>query len=224
MSQVEPLLVHGVPAHTQGGTPLPLPAEQTADALETIEFGAVLERVAGARRRTARGRAGAALAGPPTTSTGSGRSWRGVGEVAGLFRRGDALLAEPIPDVTRAVARLRIEGQRARRRGARRLAAGPRRGAVWSTPISSRVAELAPLAPRCSPVRCRTRRSSAGWSSRSIRTATCWTPPVRSLRRPGARCRPRGSASFAGSTRCFARWTRAPPHRTPRSPCAAAAT
>jgi DNA mismatch repair protein MutS2 len=33
-----------------------------------------------------------------------------AGEVAGLFRRGDALLAEPIPDVTRALARLRIEG------------------------------------------------------------------------------------------------------------------
>ena len=33
-----------------------------------------------------------------------------VDEVAGLFRRGDALLAEPIPDVTRALSRLRIEG------------------------------------------------------------------------------------------------------------------
>jgi DNA mismatch repair protein MutS2 len=33
-----------------------------------------------------------------------------VGEVAGLFRRGDGLLAEPIPDVTRTLARLRIEG------------------------------------------------------------------------------------------------------------------
>jgi DNA mismatch repair protein MutS2 len=33
-----------------------------------------------------------------------------VGEVAGLFRRGDALLAEPVPDVARALARLRIEG------------------------------------------------------------------------------------------------------------------
>jgi DNA mismatch repair protein MutS2 len=33
-----------------------------------------------------------------------------VGEVAGVFRRGDTLLAEPIPDVSHALARLRIEG------------------------------------------------------------------------------------------------------------------
>ena len=47
MSQVKPLSHPGVPAQTQGGTPLPLPEEQTADALDTIEFAAVLERVAG---------------------------------------------------------------------------------------------------------------------------------------------------------------------------------
>ena len=33
-----------------------------------------------------------------------------MGEVAGLFRRGDALLVEPIPDVGRALGRLRIDG------------------------------------------------------------------------------------------------------------------
>ena len=109
MSQVESLSPGGVPAQTQGGTPLPLPAEQVDDALETIEFGAVLERVAayavgplGARRIRSR---------RPTNDV----SWIGeelarAGEVAALFRRGDGLLAEPIPDVTRAVGRLRIEG------------------------------------------------------------------------------------------------------------------
>ena len=109
MSQVEPLSHPGVPAHTQGSTPLPLPAEQTADALETIEFGAVLERVAG----HAVGPLGAARVRDrwPTDDV----EWiqeelARVGEVASLFRRGDILLAEPIPDVTRTVARLRIEG------------------------------------------------------------------------------------------------------------------
>ncbi|MEP7227689.1 MAG: hypothetical protein ABI785_10045, partial [Gemmatimonadales bacterium] len=109
MSQVEPLSHPGVPAQTQGSTPLPLPVEQTAEALDTIEFGAVLERVAA----HAVGPLGAARVRDrwPTDDV----EWiqeelARVGQVAGLFRRGDTLLAEPIPDVTRAVARLRIEG------------------------------------------------------------------------------------------------------------------
>ncbi len=109
MTQVQPLSPDGVPAQMQGGTPLPLPAEQTADALETIEFGPVLELVAahavgplGAER--VRGRR-------PTDDLAWIRAELArVGEVAGLFRRGDGLLAEPIPDVTRTLARLRIEG------------------------------------------------------------------------------------------------------------------
>ena len=92
-----------------GGTPLPLPEEQTADALDTIEFSAVLERVAahavgtlGAERVRHRW---------PTDDVDWIREELArVDQTAGLFRRGDALLAEPIPDVTRAVARLRIEG------------------------------------------------------------------------------------------------------------------
>ena len=109
MSQVEPLSHPGVPAHTQGGTPLPLPEEQTADALDTIEFGAVLERVAG----HAVGTLGAARVRDrwPTDDVEWIREELArVDQVAGLIRRGDTLLAEPIPDVTRSVARLRIEG------------------------------------------------------------------------------------------------------------------
>jgi DNA mismatch repair protein MutS2 len=109
MPQVEPHSHPGVPAHSQGGTPLPLPAEQTAEALETIEFRAVLERVAG---YTA-GPLGAARIRErwPTDDL----DWiqlelARASQVAGLFRRGDGLLAEPIPDVNRAVARLRIAG------------------------------------------------------------------------------------------------------------------
>jgi DNA mismatch repair protein MutS2 len=109
MSQTEHLSPDGVPAQIQGGTPLPLPAEQSADALDTIEFGAVLERIAahavgplGAARVRARW---------PTADV----EWirlelARAGQVAGLFRRGDGLLAEPIPDVTKTLARLRIAG------------------------------------------------------------------------------------------------------------------
>jgi DNA mismatch repair protein MutS2 len=109
MSQVESLSHPGVPTHTQGSTPLPLPAEQTADALDTIEFGAVLELVAG----HAVGPLGAARVRhrwPTADAKWIQEELARVGQVAGLFRRGDTLLAEPIPDVTRAVARLRIEG------------------------------------------------------------------------------------------------------------------
>ncbi len=109
MSQVEPLSPAGVPAQTQGGTPLPLPADQAADALDTIEFRSVLELVAG----HAAGPLGAArvLSRWPTADVGWIREELArVGEVAGLFRRGDALLVEPIPDVARALGLLRIEG------------------------------------------------------------------------------------------------------------------
>ena len=99
----------GVPAQTQGGTPSPLPDPVSAEALETIEFGSVLELVAshavgelGAERVRDR---------KPTDDLG----WiqdelNRVEEVAGLLRRGDQLLAEPIPDVALTLARLRVEG------------------------------------------------------------------------------------------------------------------
>jgi len=109
MPQAEPLSPAGVPAQTQGSTPLPLAPDQTADALETIEFGPVLELVAahtvgplGTQRVLSRW---------PTDDIGwIQEELARVGEVAALFRRGDGLLSEPIPDITRAVSRLRIEG------------------------------------------------------------------------------------------------------------------
>lgn len=105
----------GVPTTGTVGTPFasrpaePLAADAVADALEIIEFAAVLERVAalavgplGAAR--VRGRL-------PTADVEWIRAELAlVGEVAGLFRRGDALLAEPVPDVGRSLARLRIAG------------------------------------------------------------------------------------------------------------------
>ncbi|MFL5404198.1 MAG: endonuclease MutS2, partial [Gemmatimonadales bacterium] len=109
MAQVESLSPDGVRAHIQGGTPLPLPARQSAEALDTLEFGMVLELVAGFAvgplgAERVRGRR-------PTDELDWIRSELArVSEVAGLFRRGDGLLAEPIPDVTRVLSRLRIEG------------------------------------------------------------------------------------------------------------------
>ncbi len=99
----------GVPVQATTGTPLPLSDPGTAEALETIELDTVLDRVAehaagplGAERVRAR---------RPTDDLPWIRTELArVGEVAGLFRRRDGLLAEPVPDVTRALGRLRIEG------------------------------------------------------------------------------------------------------------------
>ena len=109
MAQVESLSPSGVPAQIQGGTPSPLPADQTADALDTIEFEAVLQRVA--VHAVGPLGAGRVLSRWPTDDVAWIREELArVGEVAALIRRNDALLAEPIPDVTRALSRLRIEG------------------------------------------------------------------------------------------------------------------
>ena len=85
-----------------------------------------------------------------------------VGEVAGLFRRGDALLAEPIPDVTRAVARLRIEGSVLE--GVE--LAGLQRLLVASRLVHAdlrRVAEVAPLASALArPLPDKSHRAAAG--------------------------------------------------------------
>ena len=109
MTQVDFLPPDGVPAQLLGGTPLPLPEDQSADALDTIEFASVLELVAahavgplGAER--VRGRR------PTADLIWIRAELDRVGEVAALFRRGDGLVAEPIPDVSPALARLRIEG------------------------------------------------------------------------------------------------------------------
>ena len=109
MSQLESRPPTGVSAQHEGGTPLPLEPELSADALDTIEFSAVLERIAG----HAAGPLGAARVrgrAPTTDLRWIRLELARAAEVAALFRRGDSLLAEPIPDITRALARLRIEG------------------------------------------------------------------------------------------------------------------
>ena len=117
-SHTENLSDSGVPAD-EAGTPFasggrarapePLPEARAAEALETIEFAAVLDVVAG----WAAGPLGAARvrARRPTEDVRWIREELArVGEAAGLFRRGDALLQESVPDLSRALARLRLEG------------------------------------------------------------------------------------------------------------------
>jgi DNA mismatch repair protein MutS2 len=110
MSEAEVPAPDGVSRHDElAGTPSALDDALTRDALDTIELTAVLglvaEHAAGelaaARLRARRPRADLAWI--------RGELER-VGEVAALFRRGDALRAEPVPDVLRALSRLRIEG------------------------------------------------------------------------------------------------------------------
>jgi DNA mismatch repair protein MutS2 len=86
-----------------------LPRDRSADGLDTIELGPVLDIVAG----YAAGPLGAerVRARRPTLDLDWIRlELARVGEVASIFRRGDRLLSEAIPDVSRALARLRIEG------------------------------------------------------------------------------------------------------------------
>jgi DNA mismatch repair protein MutS2 len=99
----------GVSTQSEGGTPSLLPESQSADALDTIEFAAVLQRISA----YAAGPLGVGriLARRPTHDL----IWirlelDRVEEIASLFRHGDSLLAEAIPDVTRTMSRLRIEG------------------------------------------------------------------------------------------------------------------
>lgn len=114
MREVEQDFVEGVSVRHRAGTPfsftmIPLPNDQAADALETLEFAGVLAVVAG----HAAGPLGAArIEGRrPTDDLAWIRDELAlVGEVAALFRRGDSLLAEAIPEVGPALSRLRIEG------------------------------------------------------------------------------------------------------------------
>jgi dsDNA-specific endonuclease/ATPase MutS2 len=98
----------GVPA-SDTGTPLPLPAEATADALEDLEFGAVLDRVAG----HAAGPLGAEVV-RSRRPTGD-RVWIEaelalVHEAASLVRTRQGISAEPVPDIARGTGRLGVPG------------------------------------------------------------------------------------------------------------------
>lgn len=110
MSEAEVPAPDGVSRHDDlAGTPSALDDALTRDALDTVELAAVLGLVA---HYAAGELAGTRLRarGPATDPVWIRAELARVGEVAALFRRGDALAAEPVPDVTRALARLRIDG------------------------------------------------------------------------------------------------------------------
>ena len=101
--------IHGVPSRHAAGTPSRLSDAGISAALGDLEFEEVLAAVAG----HAAGPLGVARVRERRPS--SDLAWIReelalVGEVAAVFRRGDKLVAEPVPDLSRALARLRIDG------------------------------------------------------------------------------------------------------------------
>ena len=110
MTVPESPIADGVPRlEQQAGTPSVLQDPLTLDALDTIEFGAVLELVA-ARAAGPLGAERVRRRRPVTDISWITRELARVEQVAALFRRRDGLLTEPVDDVAPALARLRIEG------------------------------------------------------------------------------------------------------------------
>ena len=102
-------LSNGVPSQETAGTPSRIDTPATRRAAADLEWQHVLEQVAA----FAAGPLGAARVlsrGPSTDVAWIREELAGVGELLALLRRGDALRAEPVPDVLQALARLRIEG------------------------------------------------------------------------------------------------------------------
>ena len=99
----------GTPLVSPGGPASAEPLPGLAEVLEILEFPAVLDTIAG----FAAGSTGAesVRARRPTGDA----EWISaelarVAEVAALFRRGDGLAAHAVPDLSRALGRLRLEG------------------------------------------------------------------------------------------------------------------
>jgi DNA mismatch repair protein MutS2 len=110
MTVPESPIADGVPRlEQQAGTPSVLQDLLTLDALDTIEFGAVLDLVAG-RAAGPLGAERVRRRRPTTDSSWIARELARVEQVAALFRRRDGLLTEPVDDVAPGLARLRIEG------------------------------------------------------------------------------------------------------------------
>lgn len=99
----------GVQAQPGVGTPLHFPPVADDDTLATLEFGGALEAVAG----HAAGPLGAArlrARRPSADAAWIRRELAHVGEALALVRRGDGLVAAPVPELRVTAARLRIEG------------------------------------------------------------------------------------------------------------------
>ncbi len=139
----------GVPEGPTAGTPSSLADAASVEALDTIELPAVLEIVAGhaagalgaERVRTRR---------PTADLAWIHQELARVGEIATLFRQGDGLLAEPVPDVRQALARLRVEGSVLE--GAELLGVGRVLGAGRA--VHADLTRVAPQAPRSAGLLC----------------------------------------------------------------------
>lgn len=196
--QVQPA-TDGVPGRLSAGTPLRLPGAAVAAALADLEFGEVLGAVAG----HASGPLGAARIRARAPS--SDLDWiryelRLAGEVAAIFRRGEKVTAEPVPDVSRALARLRIEGsvmELAELRDVRVLLGAAR---LVDAEVR-RVAEQSPLLAALAvplPDKAIDRRLELSIGD----DGGCWTPPVPPSRPHVVRSRRRDSGWFAASREC----------------------
>jgi len=206
MSESSDLPFDGVSAQITGGTPSPLSPEESADALETVELPEAVELVA-ARAVGPLGAARVRARRPSADLAWIAEELARAGEVAALFRRGDTLLAEPIPDVGPALARLRIAGSVLEGAELARI----QRMLVAARLVQAdlrRVADTAPLAAgmaRPLPDRALERRLE-----QSVDLAPCRGEP-----RHGARSTRHGSGSSGSSRRCCAGSTPIPLQRTP---------
>lgn len=134
---------HGVPSlETWPGTPLALEDPLSQDALDTIEFAAALELVAGLAAGEG-GRARVRARRPSADVTWVERELALVEEMTALFRRGEGVQAEPVPALERALARLRIEGSVLDARELQEVAALLDAGAH----VHAELARVAPQAP-----------------------------------------------------------------------------
>jgi DNA mismatch repair protein MutS2 len=99
----------GVPRHLAGGTPSAFAPGWDDEVRATLEFDAVLAAIAG-RASGPLGAASVRARRPALELDWIRTELARVGEITRLLRRGDGLLAEPVPELARALARLRVPG------------------------------------------------------------------------------------------------------------------
>ncbi len=100
---------HGVLRYATTSTPFPITAPSRQAALETLEFDAVLERVA-EHAAGSLGRAALQRLTPVTDLAWITNELDRVAEAAAVIERGDTVAAEDVPDAGDLIARVRVEG------------------------------------------------------------------------------------------------------------------
>ena len=99
----------GVSAHRSAGTPSPLAGEESIAALSVLEFGAVLELVAG-HAAGELGRERVRFRRPSADGEWIAAELAPVGELLSFFDRGGTVDAFAVPPLARVVGHLRLEG------------------------------------------------------------------------------------------------------------------